>query len=514
MKSPVRFLVALFLALLVPHLSPAQDQPPPPDQGGAPDQGDGPSASFQTFYDQLGSQGSWIQTDNYGTVFQPNVSDPNWAPYTQGHWVYTDEGWAWASDEPWGWATYHYGRWINLDGVGWVWVPGYQWAPAWVSWRHGGGYYGWAPLPPEAGLDAGVDFHFGDDVDVSFGIGAGWYNFCPEDRFGDPNVGPYIVNRYRNYGIIGRTTNITNINIYHGRPGFGAVRVEGPSLADVNAHSGHRFQEVQLARADSVGPGHVEGNRFAVYAPRVDPATRTTAHPANISGNLGRAEYNRGNSIQTPLQVTRNVHPAAATASEIRAAKQAKIPASAGVATAKTSKVRINAAAKGPGANVATENRAATGNAEAQHNTPGADAAFTGGQHAEAAPAEHHEAAPADHTTGADAAFTGGGQHAEAAPAEHHEAAPAEHHEAAPSEEHQTAAPVEHHEAAPVEHHEAAPSEEHQAAAPVEHHEAAPAQHQAAAPAQHHDAAPQHSSPPAQHASGGNKSSGNNNQQK
>ena len=117
----------------------AQDAPPPPDQGaqappdqGAPppgDQGD-QGASFQTFYDNLGEQGNWVQTDDYGYVFQPNVSDPNWAPYTDGHWVYTDQGWAWVSDEPWGWATYHYGRWANIDGTGWVWVPGYRWAPA------------------------------------------------------------------------------------------------------------------------------------------------------------------------------------------------------------------------------------------------------------------------------------------------------------------------------------------------------------------------------------------------
>ena len=110
--------------------------------------------SFQTFYDQLGDQGTWMQTDNYGYVFQPNITDPDWAPYTQGHWVNTDAGWTWVSNEPWGWATYHYGRWANIEGTGWVWVPGYRWAPAWVSWRYGGGYAGWAPLPPETLVDA------------------------------------------------------------------------------------------------------------------------------------------------------------------------------------------------------------------------------------------------------------------------------------------------------------------------------------------------------------------------
>ena len=115
-----------------------------PDNAGpaaAPD-----SVSFQTFYDSLANQGSWIQTDAYGYVWQPSVTDPDWAPYTNGHWIYTEDGWTWVSDESWGWATYHYGRWVNLDGTGWCWVPGYTWAPAWVSWRYGDGYCGWAPL--------------------------------------------------------------------------------------------------------------------------------------------------------------------------------------------------------------------------------------------------------------------------------------------------------------------------------------------------------------------------------
>ena len=85
-----------------------QGAPPPPDQQGAPppDQGgDDSGASFDDFYNNLSSQGQWVQTQDYGYVFQPTVSDPNWAPYTDGHWVYTDYGWTWVTDEPWGWAT-------------------------------------------------------------------------------------------------------------------------------------------------------------------------------------------------------------------------------------------------------------------------------------------------------------------------------------------------------------------------------------------------------------------------
>ncbi len=58
-------------------------------------------------------------------VFVPVVSDRDWRPYREGHWVYArGYGWTWVSDEPFGWATYHYGRWGFDEEIGWYWVPG------------------------------------------------------------------------------------------------------------------------------------------------------------------------------------------------------------------------------------------------------------------------------------------------------------------------------------------------------------------------------------------------------
>jgi hypothetical protein len=71
----------------------------------------------------------------------------DFVPYTDGHWVYTDAGWLWVSDYSWGWAPFHYGTWVYVD-TGWAWVPGSVWGPAWVQWRYGGGYIGWAPVVP------------------------------------------------------------------------------------------------------------------------------------------------------------------------------------------------------------------------------------------------------------------------------------------------------------------------------------------------------------------------------
>ena len=111
-----------------------------------------PDADYSMFYDSLNSYGRWLQVDGYGYAFRPNLSErSSWRPYVDGRWVSTNQGWAWDSREPFGWACYHYGRWVRLSRHGWVWIPGREWAPAWVSWRSGGSHVGWAPLPPTAG---------------------------------------------------------------------------------------------------------------------------------------------------------------------------------------------------------------------------------------------------------------------------------------------------------------------------------------------------------------------------
>ncbi|MFA7227139.1 MAG: DUF6600 domain-containing protein, partial [Dysgonamonadaceae bacterium] len=102
--------------------------------------------SFGVFYQALAPYGRWINNREYGHVWIPNVGK-NFRPYvTNGYWVMTNYGNTWVSDFEWGWGPFHYGRWYYDDIYGWAWIPGYEWAPAWVVWRNGGGFYGWAPL--------------------------------------------------------------------------------------------------------------------------------------------------------------------------------------------------------------------------------------------------------------------------------------------------------------------------------------------------------------------------------
>jgi hypothetical protein len=105
------------------------------------------------FRDALEPYGRWQRHSRWGEVWVPARRTQNWRPYQTGHWVYTDEwGWYWISNDDeveWGWVTYHYGRWINDASYGWAWIPGEEWGPAWVDWRRGDDFVGWAPLAPD-----------------------------------------------------------------------------------------------------------------------------------------------------------------------------------------------------------------------------------------------------------------------------------------------------------------------------------------------------------------------------
>ncbi|WP_229212830.1 DUF6600 domain-containing protein [Dyadobacter soli] len=124
--------------------------------------------TFETFYDELAPYGRWVRNPHYGSVWIPDVPR-GFQPYsTAGYWEQTEYGNTWVSEYDWGWAPFHYGRWSHDDYYGWFWVPDYEWGPAWVNWRSGGGYYGWAPLGP------------GVNINVSINIPSFWWVFVPQ----------------------------------------------------------------------------------------------------------------------------------------------------------------------------------------------------------------------------------------------------------------------------------------------------------------------------------------------
>ena len=76
--------------------------------------------------------------------------------------------------------------WFVADDSGWCWVPGREWAPSWVSWRHGDGLVGWAPLPPWAGWQS-------TGVARDVWIEPRYYNFVEERHLVEPRIRSYYV---------------------------------------------------------------------------------------------------------------------------------------------------------------------------------------------------------------------------------------------------------------------------------------------------------------------------------
>ena len=136
---------------------------------------------YRVFYDTLTDYGDWTLIQPYGYVFRPRVAVSQWRPYGDGFWVPTDlYGWVCVSAEPFGWATYHYGKWFYDQFQGWVWLPGVDWAPAWVDWRATDTYVGWAPAMPRGASSSAVP--------------GGAFTYVPADELAETDLKNRVVN--------------------------------------------------------------------------------------------------------------------------------------------------------------------------------------------------------------------------------------------------------------------------------------------------------------------------------
>jgi len=225
--------------------------------------------SVNFFHDALAPYGDWVQTGQFGLVWTPRHVAYGWRPYTRGHWVLTDADWTWVSDENWGWATEHYGRWAYDAGYGWIWVPGDEWAPAWVAWRSGGDYVGWAPLPPQVDV-----FRAGFNLEIDPLA----FAFVETRYLCEPRVYNRFVPAARNVTIVNITRNVTNYTVVNGR-----VVDRGVEVRNIERATGHAVPRVELR--DSVSIDAARGARAAhgqlsVYRPSV------SATPAAPSRNV------------------------------------------------------------------------------------------------------------------------------------------------------------------------------------------------------------------------------------
>jgi len=212
--------------------------------------------SYQKFYDELSPYGQWVDHPEYGYIWMPDA-EPGFQPYsTNGHWVWTDDyEWMWVSDYDWGWAPFHYGRWDYDSYYGWFWVPDYEWSPAWVAWRDGGDYYGWAPLRP--GIRISINFNIG-----SYRPPYNFWSFAPRRYITSPRIYDYYIDRRQNVTIINQTVIINNYNYSRN------VFRTGPSRYNAEAYCG-RINPVRFRDSYTPGRTSFRNNEVSVYRPNV-----------------------------------------------------------------------------------------------------------------------------------------------------------------------------------------------------------------------------------------------------
>lgn len=263
-------IAALSLVMLGTKLLPAQ-----PGIG----VGVGVSINYQTFYDELSPHGRWIDFPEHGYVWQPNLGN-DFRPYsTGGRWVWNDQyEWMWASDYSWGWAPFHYGRWFYDDFYGWLWVPGYEWGPAWVTWRNGGGYYGWAPLRP--GINISIGFNFG-----GYNPPMNYWCFVPNRYIYSRSIFNHCLPWRNNQVIFNNTIIINNYNFRSNNRFY----CSGPLRRDFERYTG-RITPVRFVEVNNYNRSGFRNNQINVYRPGIQNNGNNFS-PRNVE------RYNNNNGV-------------------------------------------------------------------------------------------------------------------------------------------------------------------------------------------------------------------------
>lgn len=246
------------------------------------------SVDFQFFYDHLSPYGNWMSNPRYGYVWHPNVVS-DFHPYrTNGHWVWTLEfEWMWVSDYEWGWAPFHYGRWYFDDVYGWLWIPSNEWSPAWVVWRNGIDFYGWAPLGPGMGIS--LLFSFGQaDYFPEY-----YWSFVPQHYITAYNIHQHCYHPQRNHEFYKQSNYMSRRESHDEKERW--LYVNGPSKSEVELRTREKIKPFNVLESDEPVIYTEQKEHIQIYKPFVELKGKEMAKPTVID------PYEKQTKIEKPF---------------------------------------------------------------------------------------------------------------------------------------------------------------------------------------------------------------------
>lgn len=228
----------------------------------------------------LDEYGSWSSQRDYGHVWYPSHVDANWAPYSDGHWIWQDPwGWTWVDNAPWGFAPSHYGRWVSIENR-WGWVPGPRgdhaiYAPALVAFIGGAGF--------SIGISVG-------------GAGPiGWFPLGARDVYAPPYRASH--DYFTRVNVTNTTINNTYItNVYNNyssdRPLTQATYANETVPGAVTAVPGNVFVNAQPVRAAAV-----RVDQKALASARILPMAAVAPSARSVTGNAPAARAKPADAV-------------------------------------------------------------------------------------------------------------------------------------------------------------------------------------------------------------------------
>jgi hypothetical protein len=168
-------------------------------------------------------------------------------------------------------------------------VPGYNWAPAWVTWGYYGGYYGWAPLTP------GISFSVGYYPPIDYWV------FVPPRyvTVSGWNNNYYVASQHR-IALDNNTaiSNVRSINVVSNTGTYNGQRFSaGPPRAEFEKTANTKVDVVSVRDNNSPAKAKISGNNLSIYRPTVE-GNKASAKPSQVTPlekmKLSDSRSNRG----------------------------------------------------------------------------------------------------------------------------------------------------------------------------------------------------------------------------